>query len=163
MCISHTFANYVLYVQKIFPLKITRVNYDTSKIHDRNEPRSYRTNSAEKSQANCTVFILFFTVATKLYEFEKDSLQTENRNTDVREPADGLERDKIRRDVIALDEDLGMAEKLNDKEVQVYTKQCDILGVRFDIQDKNEKIVRLDLKRLESETESDESAKLKKI
>ncbi len=72
-----------------------------------------------------------------------------------------LERDKIRRDALALDEDLSMPEKLNEKEIEVYKKQCEILSIGFDIQDKNEKIIRLDLQKLASEVKREELEKLK--
>ena len=72
-----------------------------------------------------------------------------------------LERDKMRRDALALDEDLSMAEKLTQKEIEVYTKQIEILVLSCEIQDKNEKIVRLDLQRLISEGKYEDLDKVK--
>ena len=72
-----------------------------------------------------------------------------------------LERDKIRRDALALDEDLSMVEKLTQKEIDVYTKQIEILALSCEIQDKNEKIVRLDLQRLISEGKYEDLDKVK--
>lgn len=71
-----------------------------------------------------------------------------------------LERDKIRRDALALDEDLTMPQRLNEKEVLVYEKQCEILATSFDIQDKNEKLVRLDLQKMPSEVTGEELERL---
>ena len=72
-----------------------------------------------------------------------------------------LERDKIRRDALALDEDLSMAQKLTEKEIEVYAKQCEILVLSCDIQDKNERVARLDLQRLINEGECEDLDKVK--
>jgi hypothetical protein len=97
-------------------------------------------------------------VAAKLYQLEKESLQNEKETLMCTNQLKLLERDKIRRDALALDEDLSMPQKLTEKEVQVYEKQCEILGTCFDVEDTKEKIVRLDLQRLASEEKSEDSA-----
>ena len=102
-----------------------------------------------------------FTAAAKLYQLEKESLQNEKELLICTNQLKLLERDKIRQGVLALDEDLSMAQKLTEKEVQVYEIQCEILGTCFAIQDKDEKIVRLDLQRLASAVNGAESEKLK--
>ena len=106
----------------------------------------------------CYIYMLSYlhfilTVSTKLYEVEKECLQMELELLNCTNQLKVLERDKVRQDALALDEDLSMPEKLNEKEIQVYKKQCEILGISYDIQDKNEKIVRLDLQGLENSEE----------
>ena len=51
-----------------------------------------------------------------------------------------LKRNEIGRDAVALDEDLSMAQKLTQKEIEVYAKHCDILLLSCGIQDKNERV-----------------------
>ena len=106
-------------------------------------------------------FYFLFTVATKLYQLEKKSFQNEIEMLNCTNQLKLLERDKIRRDALALDEDLTMPQRLNEKEVLVYEKQCEILATSFDIQDKNEKLVRLDLQKMASEVTGEELERLK--
>ena len=57
---------------------------------------------------------------------------------------------------MTLDEDLGMEEALNDKEIQFYQKQCEILGIENELLGKNESIVRLEMKRPKQSKEDEE-------
>ena len=110
---------------------------------------------------NGYIVLIFFAAATKLYQFEKESLQNEIEMLNCSNQLKLLERDKIRRDAIALDEDISMPEKLSEKEIQVYSKQCEILALSCDILDKKEKIIRLDLQQLTSDATIEDSEKLR--
>ena len=72
-----------------------------------------------------------------------------------------LERDKLRQDTVTLDEDIGLEEALTQKETEFYKKQDEILGIELEIQDKNENIIRLDLKRLKNCTNAENDCEKK--
>lgn len=102
-----------------------------------------------------------FAVSKKLYQLRKECLQNEIEILNCGNQLKRFERDKIRREALALEEDLSMPQKLNEKEILVYKKQCEILTTSFEIQEKNEKIVHLDLKKLTKEVNNDVFEKVK--
>lgn len=83
----------------------------------------------------------------KLFELEKATLTEDIEILNFQSQLSLFERDKIRRDVLVMDEDLSMVKKVNEKELQVYKKQLEILDALLNIQDKTEKLARLNLNR----------------
>ncbi|XP_046864225.1 junction-mediating and -regulatory protein-like [Xenia sp. Carnegie-2017] len=86
-------------------------------------------------------------VEMKLFELEKTILTEDIEILNCQSQLSLFERDKIRRDVLVMDEDLSMVKKVNEKELQVYKKQLEILDALLNIQDKSEKLARLNLNR----------------
>lgn len=88
-------------------------------------------------------------LAVRLAQVEKEIITNETEILNCVHQVKILERDKLRQDAIALDEDLTMEDALNEKEILFYKKQCELFAIECEIQEKNEGIIRLELKSLE--------------
>lgn len=101
----------------------------------------------------------FSPVVVRREQIEIEILKIEIKVLNCRNQKNILIRDKLRQDTVTLDEDLGMVEALNDKEIQFYQKQCEILGIENELLGKNESIVRLEMKRPKSKEDEEKLRK----